>query len=183
MTCFTWFGDTKEKIMQLIISYKMEEYIDYLKGKIEECNLEGIHISVSVYQEVLDTYLSFLDAAKLKTSKKSITVAGSRQSGKTARFAELYGMIRPAVHIMVGSKEMHDNMEKALSDAVDHVKNAPIQGRFAEAFERERGITINESMARDNTILLTSLPKMTKPLLPLDKHGQPLENPRSRFHK
>jgi hypothetical protein len=26
-------------------------------------------------------------------------------------------MMKPAVHIMVGSKEMHDNMEKALIDA------------------------------------------------------------------
>jgi hypothetical protein len=40
-------------------------------------------------------------------------------------------MMKPAVHIMVGSKEMHDNMEKALIDA-EHVKNAPIQGRFAD---------------------------------------------------
>jgi hypothetical protein len=32
---------------------------------------------------------------------------------------------------------MHDNMEKAL-DAVEHVKNAPIQGRFTDAFEKER---------------------------------------------
>jgi hypothetical protein len=31
---------------------------------------------------------------------------------KAARFAELYGMMKPAVHIMVG-KEMHDNMEKS----------------------------------------------------------------------
>jgi hypothetical protein len=38
-------------------------------------------------------------------------VTGSRQFGKAARFAELYGMMKPAVHIMVGSKEMHDNME------------------------------------------------------------------------
>jgi hypothetical protein len=41
-------------------------------------------------------------------------VTGSRQFGKAARFAELYGMMKPAVHIMVGSKEMHDNMEKHL---------------------------------------------------------------------
>jgi hypothetical protein len=164
----------------------MEEYIDHLKEKIRECNLKGMHTSVFVYEEVLNTYQSFLDAAKLNASlhnKRGVIIAGSRQFGKAARFAELYGMIKPAIHIMVGSKEMHDNMEKALSDAVDDVKNAPIQGRFAEAFETERGITINESMARDNTILLTSFPKMTKPLLPLDKHGQPLENPRSRFHK
>jgi hypothetical protein len=40
--------------------------------------------------------------------------------------------MKPAVHIMV--VEMHDNMEKALIDAVEHVKNAPIQGRFTERF-------------------------------------------------
>jgi hypothetical protein len=38
----------------------MEEYVDYLKGKIQE--LEDMHVSVSVYKEVLNTYLSFLDA-------------------------------------------------------------------------------------------------------------------------
>jgi hypothetical protein len=40
----------------------MEEYVDYLKGKIQECELEDMHVSVSVYKEVLNT-LSFLDAA------------------------------------------------------------------------------------------------------------------------
>jgi hypothetical protein len=94
----------------------MEEYVDYLKGKIQECELEDMHVSVSVYKEVLNN-LSFLDAAKLKASlhnKVGIVTAGSRQFGKAARFAELYGMMKPAVHIMVGSKEMHDNMEKHL---------------------------------------------------------------------
>jgi hypothetical protein len=38
----------------------MEEYVDYLKGKIQECELEDMHVSVSVYKEVLNTYLSFL---------------------------------------------------------------------------------------------------------------------------
>jgi hypothetical protein len=65
-------------------------------------------------------------------------------------------MMKPAVHIMVGSKEMHDNMEKALIDAVEHVKNAPIQGRFTDAFEKERGMSINESMAKDNSIMICS---------------------------
>jgi hypothetical protein len=46
----------------------MEEYVDYLKGKIQECELEDMHVSVSVYKEVLNTYFSFLDAAKLKAS-------------------------------------------------------------------------------------------------------------------
>jgi hypothetical protein len=61
----------------------MEEYVDYLKGKIQE--LEDMHVSVSVYKEVLNTYLSFLDAAKLKASlhnKVGIVTAGSRQSVK-----------------------------------------------------------------------------------------------------
>jgi hypothetical protein len=86
----------------------MEEYVDYLKGKIQECELEDMHVSVSVYKEVLNTYLSFLDAAKLKASlhnKVGIVTAGSRQFGK-ARFAELYGMMKPAVHIMVGKRCM-----------------------------------------------------------------------------
>jgi hypothetical protein len=62
----------------------MEEYVDYLKGKIQECELEDMHVSVSVYK-VLNTYLSFLDAAKLKASlhnKVGIVTAGSRQFGK-----------------------------------------------------------------------------------------------------
>jgi hypothetical protein len=73
-------------------------------------------------------------------NKVGIVTAGSRQFGKAARFAELYGMMKPAVHIMVG-KEMH--MEKALIDAVEHVKNAPIQGRFTDAFEKERGMSMS----------------------------------------
>jgi hypothetical protein len=58
----------------------MEEYVDYLKGKIQECELEDMHVSVSVYKEV-NTYLSFLDAAKLKSlhNKVGIVTAGSRQ--------------------------------------------------------------------------------------------------------
>jgi hypothetical protein len=33
-------------------------------------------------------------------------------------------------------------------------------------------------MAKDNSIMITALPKMTKPLLLLDKYGQPLELPK-----
>jgi hypothetical protein len=36
---------------------------------------------------------------------------------------------------------------------------------------------------KDNSIMITALPKMTKPLLPLDKYGQPLELPKSKYHK
>jgi hypothetical protein len=43
-------------------------------------------------------------------------------------------------------------------------------------------MSINESMAKDNSIMITALPKMTKPL-PLDKYGQPLELPKSKYHK
>jgi hypothetical protein len=39
-------------------------------------------------------------------------------------------------------------------------------------------MSINESMAKDNSIMITALPKMTKPLIPLDKYGQPLELPK-----
>jgi hypothetical protein len=35
-------------------------------------------------------------------------------------------------------------------------------------------------MAKDNSIMITA-PKMTK-LLPLDKYGQPLELPKSKYH-
>jgi hypothetical protein len=102
-----------------------------------------MHVSVSVYKEVLNTYLSFLDAAKLKASlhnKVGIVTAGSRQFGKAASLqSSMYD--EPAVHIMVGSKEMHDNMEKALIDAVEHEMHT-IQGRFTDAFEK-RGMSIN----------------------------------------
>jgi hypothetical protein len=40
----------------------MEEYVAW-KG---ECELEDMHVSVSVYKEVLNTYLSFLDAISWK---------------------------------------------------------------------------------------------------------------------
>jgi hypothetical protein len=36
---------------------------------------------------------------------------------------------------MVSSKEMHDNMEKHLL-MPEHVKNAPIQGRFTDASKK-----------------------------------------------
>jgi hypothetical protein len=45
----------------------MEEYVDYLKGKIQECELEDMHVSVSVYKEVLNTYLSFHEAESIVT--------------------------------------------------------------------------------------------------------------------
>jgi hypothetical protein len=69
--------------------------------------------------------------------------------------------MKPAVHIMVGSKEMH-NMEKALIDAVEHVKNA-IQGRFTDALKRTR-YEHKRVHGKDNSIMITALPKMTKPL-------------------
>jgi hypothetical protein len=99
---------------QELTTTNMEEYVDYLKGKIQECELEDMHVSVSVYKEVLNTYLSFLDAAKLKASLHKVGIVSRLKTIGAARFAELYGMMKPAVHIMVGSKEMHDNMEKHL---------------------------------------------------------------------
>jgi hypothetical protein len=47
-------------VYQELTTTNMEEYVDYLKGKIQECELEDMHVSVSVYKEVLNTYLSFL---------------------------------------------------------------------------------------------------------------------------
>jgi hypothetical protein len=71
---------------------------------------------------------------------------------------------------------------KALIDAVEHVKNAPIQGRFTDALKRTR-YEHKRVHGKDNSIMITALPKMTKPLLPLDKYGQPLELPKSKYHK
>jgi hypothetical protein len=45
-------------------------------------------------------------------------------------------MMKPAVHIMVGSKEMHDNMEKALMMMLRQCENAPIQGRFTDLLKK-----------------------------------------------
>jgi hypothetical protein len=42
-------------------------------------------------------------------------------------------MMKPAVHIMVGSKEMTIS-GKALIDAVEHVKNAPIPRKIYRRF-------------------------------------------------
>jgi hypothetical protein len=165
----------------------MEEYIEYLKGRIDDCAKNNMSAESWAFQESLDNYKSFLDAAKLKDSlhkKHRIMEAGSRQFGKQARFAEMYGMSRPDAYITVCSEEMRDNMEKALTEVMKLEKyNAPIQGRFADVFEKETGITIAESMAMDNTIKLTAMPEMTKPLIPLDKYGKPLELPKSKFHK
>jgi hypothetical protein len=68
---------------------------------------------------------------------------------------------------MVSSKEMHDNMEKHLL-MPEHVKNATYSRKIYRRFKKERGMSINESMAKqDNSIMITALPKMTKPLIPL----------------
>jgi hypothetical protein len=99
---------------QELTTTNMEEYVDYLKGKIQECELEDMHVSVSVYKEVLNTYLSFLDAAKLKASLHKVGIVSRLKTIWCCQICRLYGMMKPAVHIMVGSKEMHDNMEKHL---------------------------------------------------------------------
>jgi hypothetical protein len=77
---------------------------------------------------------------------------------------------------------MHDNMEKALID-YEACKECTYSRKIYRRFWKERGMSINESMAKDNSIMITALPKMTKPLLPLDKYGQPLELPKSKYHK
>jgi hypothetical protein len=82
----------------------------------------------------------------------------------------------------VGSKEMHDNMEKALIDAVEHVKNAPIQGRLQTLLKRTRyeHKRVHGKRQQYNDYCSS---KDDKPLLPLDKYGQPLELPKSKYHK
>jgi hypothetical protein len=51
------YGDCLPFVYQELTTTNMEEYVDYLKGKIQECELEDMHVSVSVYKEVLNTYL------------------------------------------------------------------------------------------------------------------------------
>jgi hypothetical protein len=92
----------------------MEEYVDYLKGEKSECELEDMHVSVSVYKEVLNTYLSFFDAAEsIVTNKVGIVTAGSDNLVKLPDL-QSYGMMKPAVHIMVGNKEMTNGKKNLL---------------------------------------------------------------------
>jgi hypothetical protein len=49
-------------VYQELTTTNMEEYVDYLKGKIQECELEDMHVSVSVYKEV-PILICFFDAA------------------------------------------------------------------------------------------------------------------------
>jgi hypothetical protein len=75
----------------------MEEYIEYLKGRIDDCAKITCLRNLG-HSKNLDNYKSFLDAAKLKRflhKKHRIMEASSRQFGKQARFAEMYGMSRP----------------------------------------------------------------------------------------
>jgi hypothetical protein len=56
-----------------------------------------MHVSVSVYKEVLNNlFVSLMPPLKASLHNKvGIVTAGSRQFGKAARFAELYGMMKP----------------------------------------------------------------------------------------
>jgi hypothetical protein len=51
----------------------------------------------------------------------------------------------------MGKKEMHDNKRKAPL-MLQIMQRMPLFKKFADAFER--GMTINESMARDNAIFV-----------------------------
>jgi hypothetical protein len=55
-------------------------------------------------------------------------------------------MMKPAVHIMVGSKEMHDNMEKHWCCRA--CKECTYSRKIYRRFWKERGMSINESMAK-----------------------------------
>jgi hypothetical protein len=74
----------------------MEEYVD-LKGRMRA----GRYARICVCLQRSTKYLfKFPWCHKLKASlhnKVGIVTAGSRQFGKAARFAELYGMMKPAV--------------------------------------------------------------------------------------
>lgn len=166
----------------------MENYIEYLQERIRIAEEHNQLTESKVLQECLDAYLSFLDAATLRNKTSRVIVIGEGpRMNKAAQFAEMYGTVGPAAHIMIGSKEMHDNIKRAFSEYDDLSKNGPIQGRFEDIFsdilEPERGITINQSIMEDISFRLTRIPEMTAPLIPLDKYGKPLENSGSKFHK
>lgn len=148
----------------------MEEYIEYLEGKIEELKADDMHITASVYQDALDTYLSMLDADSLRISSKGnkIVIAhGDRSIGKVVRFAEMLASMNKA-HILSSS---------AASQGV-----AMVAGNFGG---QERGLTLHKIMEAETSIAYRALPRITETenLIPLDKYGKPLESPKSKYHK
>lgn len=175
----------------------MENYREFLESKIAEAIELEMPISKDAYQDALDAYLSFQDADKLKN--ESVTVVGSRSGiGRPARFGEVLGTVGADVHFIVGNKNMHDTLDRIFLDTVSLSKNAPIQGRYArvfetelgmrvlhidDQFEKQRGITIRESIVQDNSFEITAMPRMTEPLIPLDKYGKPLGHVKSKYHR
>ena len=162
----------------------MENYTEYLQERIRVSKEKNQLTETRVLQECLDAHLSFADAVILKEGLgRVVVIGGGRSIGKAARFAERYGTIGPAVHLAVGSASTHVNMEKAFEICEELSKNGPIQEKFTQMLDKATGVTIQESILRDRSFALRPLPVMTKPLIPLDKYGKQLENPKSDFHK
>ena len=173
----------------------MEDYKEFLEQEIAEAIENDMPITRDAYQNALDTYLSFQDAENLR----KVAIVGRRSGiSKIAHFAEAYGTNGRAAHLMVGSKEMQDTINKVFIDSFELSKNAHIQGRYAEVFETElgmrvlhiddqfenqRGITIREGILQDNSFEIKAMPRMTEPLIPLDKYGKPLEHVKSKYHR
>jgi hypothetical protein len=146
----------------------MENYREYLERMIAEAIELDMPISRDAYQDSLDTYLSYQDADELRSTRVVVIGKGPRPD-KVSRFAELYGSIGPAVQLAIGSKHSHDNVDRVIANSM--------------RYERERGITINQTLLEDRSFKLVAVPRMTEPVIPLDKYGKPLEFPKSKFHK
>lgn len=137
----------------------MEDYIEYLQERIKIAEEHNQLTESRVLQECLDTYLSFVDAIELKSMSRKVIVIGGGISLAQAQFKAI------------------------CDDMCDVSNNAHIQGQFADEFAKQRGVTISQSILEDRSIRITALPRMTEPLIPLDKYGKPLENIKSKFHK
>jgi len=147
----------------------MENYREYLENKIAEAIELNMPITRDAYQDSLDTYMSFQDADTLKSTQ--VAAVGRRSGiGRGSQFAELFGTFENRYFLTVGSNVMHNNVDNAIFDSLK--------------YEKERGITINETLLEDKSFKITALPRMiTEPLIPLDKYGKPLLLPGSKFHK
>lgn len=162
----------------------MEEYIEYLKGKIEESLEEEMHISASEYQEVLYTYISFLDASilKMKAQGRKVAVVGAFRSGRSASYSEYINAVNSQKS---DGEKVHEEFEKVLNaeeikdrekrDILNRVNGIPISNMNFVGELTTRVVT----KEHHNFKALDTF----EDLIPLDKNGKPLENIKSKYHK
>jgi hypothetical protein len=90
-------------------------------------------------------------------------------------------MKQPNVHVMVGSKEMATIWRKHLHKAMELEIQCTYSRRdFCRRFQKERGITINESMAKGQAMKRQQC-QDDKPLDPVGQIHYSLELPKSKY--